>query len=350
MTVARLQRTINDFRSRLMQHEASAVASLEDAYGAVLVAIRPELDALYQQITDKLNAGEAIPPSWLYERLRLENLTLLIQGQIDQYGSMALMHTRQLQHFGVNLGMQAAVQLLDAIKPVGINWTWGTPSSVAIERLVGATQAGSPLADLFAGFGQEAATLVSHVLVAGVSLGAGPRELAPQVQRALGVSRNRALTITRDVSLNSYRGANLETFRANRDVVTKYRRTAALSPRTCAVCIALDGTIYDLDEDFAIHPNDRCVPVPITRPWSEILAPLGIDTSHIPETNPAHSLPTGADWFAKQPEKVQRVVLGNGKYEAWKAGKFQLSDVVKRTFNKDWGHSIQEKSLKALVK
>jgi SPP1 gp7 family putative phage head morphogenesis protein len=347
MTVARLQRTINDFRSRLMQYEASAVASLEDAYGAVLVAIQPQLDVLYEAITEKLNAGEKIPASWLYERLRLENLTLLIQQQIDQYGSMALMHTRQLQHLGVNLGMQAAVQLLDAIKPIGINWTWGTPSSVAIERLVGATRAGSPLADLFAGFGQEAATLVSHVLIAGVSLGDGPRELAPQVQRALGISRARALTITRTEAIRSYRGANQETFRANSDVVQQWRWTCAKQARTCAACLAMDGTLHPLDEDMGSHPNCRCTAVPVTKSWDDILGPLGIDTSTIPDTRP--ELQTGADWLEKQPERIQQAVLG-AKYEGWKAGDFTLKDMVKRSYSPDWGNSISEKPLKALVK
>lgn len=347
MTVARIQRTINDFRSRLLSYEASAVASLEDAYSAVLTAIRPQLDALYQQITDKLDAGEPIPATFLYERLRLENLTLLIQGQIDQYGSLALMHTRQIQHLGVNLGMQAALQLLGATVPMGVNWTWGTPSTIALERLVGATQAGSPLADLFAGFGQEAATLVSHVLVAGVSLGAGPREIAPHVQQALGVSRARALTITRTEAIRSYRGANLETFRTNSDVVEQWRWTCAKQVRTCAACLAMDGSLHPLSEEMGSHPNCRCAPVPVTKSWDAILGPLGIDTSTIPDTRP--ELQTGADWLEKQPARVQQAVLG-AKYEGWKNGDFTLKDMVKRTFDRDWGHSIQEKSLKALVK
>jgi SPP1 gp7 family putative phage head morphogenesis protein len=347
MTVARLQRTITHYRTRLMQQEAGAVASLESAYAGVLAAIQPHLDRLYEDITAKLNAGEEIPATWLYDRLRLENLTLLIQQQVDQYGSLALMHTRQLQHLGLDLGIEAALQLLDATVPVGVRWTFGTPNTVALERLVGATQAGSPLADLFSGFGQEAAKLVRQALISGVAQGNGPREIAPQVRQALGVSRNRALVLTRTESIRAYRGASQEVFRANEDVVDKWRWTCAKQARTCAACLAMDGTLHPLSEEMGSHPQCRCTPVPITKSWDAILKPFGIDASSIPDSGP--QLQTGADWLKEQPAAVQKAIL-QAKYEGWKAGQFELKDMVKKTFDKDWGHSIQEKPLKALVK
>lgn len=344
-TVARLQRTITDYRTRLMWHEAGATTALESAYQGVLTAIQPQLDRLYENITQKLDAGEKIPASWLYDRHRLENLSLLVQHQVDQFGATALMYTRQLQHLGIDLGSQAALSLLDASKPDGVHWAFGTPSTTALERLVGATQAGSPLADLFAGFGREAAKLVSQALISGVAQGNGPREIAPQVKQALGVSRARALTITRTEAIRAYRGANQETFRANDDVVKGWRWTCAKQARTCAACLAMDGTLHALDEEMGSHPNCRCAPIPITKSWDEILKPLGIDASSIPDSRP--QMETGAEWLEKQPERIQRAILG-AKYPGWKAGDFTLKDLVKRTFDPDWGASIQEKSLAQL--
>lgn len=347
MTTARLQRTINEYRSRLMQQEAGARFALEEAYNTVLAVVQPMLDRLYEQITDKLNAGEKIPLYWLHQRLRLENITLLIQQSVDQFGALALSHTRTLQHLGVDLGLRAALDLLRATVPAGVHWTWGMPSMEAIQRLIGATQAGSPLADLFNGFGNEAAKLVKQVIITGVTLGENPRQFAPRVRDALGVSRSRALTITRTESLRAYRGANQETFRANGDVVSQWRWTCAKQIRTCAACLAMDGSLHPLDEEMGSHPNCRCVPTPVTKDWADILRPLGIDTSSIPDTRP--QIQTGADWLDQQNEATQRAILGP-KYEGWKAGDFSLQDMVKRTFDKDWGHSIQEKPLKALVK
>lgn len=342
----RLQRVITDYRSRLMQQEAGARVALEEAYDQVLAVIQPALDRLYEQITDKLNAGEKVPLSWLYERIRLENITLLVQQHVNQFGSLALQHTRTLQHLGVDLGLRAALDLLNSVKPVGVHWPWGMPSEQAIQRLIGATQAGSPLADLFAGFGTEAAKLVKQALITGVTLGNNPRQIAPMVRQALDVSRARALTISRTESLRAYRGANQETFKANSDVVKQWRWTCAKQARTCPACLAMDGTLHPLDQEMGSHPNCRCVPVPVTKDWDDILGPLGIDTSKIPDTRP--QIQSGSDWLDKQDEETQRQILG-AKYDGWKAGTFTLQDIVKRTFDKDWGPSIQEKSLKALV-
>src|SRR5260221_13114291 len=109
--------------------------------------------------------------------------------------------------------------LLNASIPPGINLAFGAPSPTVIANLVGATQAGSPLADLFSGFGAEAAQGVKDALITGLTLGYNPRDIAPQVQQALSISRNRALTISRTEMLRSYRGPNLETFNANNKVV-----------------------------------------------------------------------------------------------------------------------------------
>jgi hypothetical protein len=86
--------------------------------------------------------------------------------------------------------------------------------------------------------------------------------------------------------------------------------------------------------------------VPITKSWSDILGPLGIDTSEIPDTRPV--MQSGVDWFNKQDEATQKAMLG-AKYDAWKNKKFELSDIVGHSHDKEWGGSIHEKSLKQLT-
>ena len=88
--------------------------------------------------------------------------------------------------------------------------------------------------------------------------------------------------------------------------------------------------------------------LPRTKSWDEILSGLDIDASDIEDTRP--DIVSGTDWFGDQDEATQRRVLGNAKYEAWSNGDFDLEDIVGRSYDKDWGHSIYEKSLKQLVK
>src|SRR5579859_3093278 len=138
----RLQQSIAQYRQQLLNHEAAAERALNASYQHTLATIQPQLDKLYQEITAKLNAGEAIPPSWVYERLRLEHLQLLIKQQVDHFGALSLQQTRMLQHQAVTLGQQGALDQLNATVPPGVRWSFGVPSTDAIANLVGATQSG----------------------------------------------------------------------------------------------------------------------------------------------------------------------------------------------------------------
>lgn len=357
---SRILKTVQDYRQRLLAREAQAVAIMERYHAHTIATyIQPRLAKLYDDILKKYDELRAArdpgdttpldaPRSWIVERIRLEGLQLLISDKIDQFGALALTQTRMLQYFGLNLGLESAQQQLHDIVPAAVKSAFGVPSTKAIESLVESTRAGSPLHDLFSGFGQEAAEKAVQALVSGVTNGDNPRTIAPRVQQALGVSRNRALVISRTESLRCYRSAALQTYRANDDVVGGWVWCADLSPRTCAACIAMNGTKHSLDEEFGSHPCCRCSPVPETRSYDSILSQLGIDGSDIPDTRVA--IQSGPDWFNEQPESVKQQILGAAKYAAYNNGDFELSDIVGHSHSDDWGHSIYEKSLKDLLK
>jgi SPP1 gp7 family putative phage head morphogenesis protein len=350
MSLSKLRQTIAHYRAMLRAREATAEHALEYAHQQTLILIKPQLDMLYQAIQDKLDRGETVPLSWLYEQDRLTATAQMIERQINHFGALSQMQVQQLQSQGAYLGVQAGTALLHASVPAGVAWSFGIPSIQAVQNMVGATQIGSPLADLFSGFGAEAAQKASTALISGITLGYGPRQIAPSVQDALDISRNRALTISRTEMLRSYRDANLESFRANGDVVEKWRWTCDLSARTCAACLEMDGEEFPLDESMDSHVNCRCTMVPITASWDSILGPLGIDTSGMDDTSFTDDMQSGDEWFMSQDESVQRSILGNGKYDAWANGDFQLSDIVGHASDPVWGGSIYEKPLKELVK
>lgn len=350
MSTSRLQQAIAKFRADLLAQEAATMRTLDAAHQRILRMLEPELNKLYDAMAEQLATSGKISQSWLYEANRLETIKKLISRDIDQFARLSQQQVGALKHVAATLGTRAAMEFLDAVKPTSVAWTFGLPNPKAINDLIATTQAGSPLADLFNGFGREAAEKAADALLRGVTLGRNPREIAPDVQAALGISRNRALTIARQESLRCYKNSNTETYRANDDVVESWRWTCALSVRTCSSCLAMDGTIHDLSEDLESHVSCRCTPVPVTRSWQDILSDAGIDTSvldDIPDTSP--SLPTGADWLDAQSVSVQKQILGP-RYQGWKNGDFTLSDTVQHSHDPTWGRSIGVKSMKALGK
>jgi Phage Mu protein F like protein len=349
MSTSRLQQTVQHYRAQLLQHEMQAERVLNEAHLHTLASIQPALDKLYKQIADAQQGGGKISPSWLYEQRRLETLNQLITHQVDQYGALASHQAGQLQHMGMELGLQAGQQQLKATVPPGVSWSFGTPSTSAIADLVGSTQAGSPLATLFSGFGQEAADGAAKALITGLSLGNNPRQVAALVQQALGISRNRALTISRSTMLDAYRSSNLATYQANSDVVDKWRWDCDKSPRTCIACLAMDGTLHDLSEEMDTHVNDRCTPTPVTKSWSDLLSPLGIDTSDLPDDSSGDDTQTGADWLDNQDEAVQKQILGNAGYDLWKNNDISLMDFVGKSSDPTWGNSIYRRSIKDIM-
>jgi len=349
MTTPSLLRIVADFRRRLLANEASAAQAMEAAHANTLKVIEVELSKLYDAMTEAIASGETFSLYKLYEANRLETIKRLISSQIDQFGALARTMTGRLQEDGVHMGLDAALQLLQVQVPVGVSWAFGVPSQEALAQLVGATQAGSPLATLFAGFGAEAADKAAKALISGVTLGQNPREFAPQVQGALDVSKNRALVISRQESLRCYRGAALDTYRANNDVVGQWRWTCAKNKRTCIACIVMDGKTFPLSRDFFGHVQCRCTPVPITRGWDDILGPFGIDTSAIPDTR--SNIEIGEAWFKRQGEAIQRHILGDRRYDLWKdpSNDISLKSFVGLKHDKDWGSSIKVRSLKDVL-
>lgn len=343
--LGKLQQTVFQFRQQLLQKDATAEKTLTDAFLQALNAVQAKLSELYQQMDEMQQAGETIPASWLYESRRLAMIKQAITEQFDRYGSLAQQTVQQLQQYATGLGTAAAYNQLQHLSPGG---NLGRPSPDALREFVGATQDGSPLADLFRGYGEQAADDVTKVFIAGLATGENPNRIASQVAERLQISRNKAMAIASTEMIRAYRGSNIATFQANKRICPKWRWTCALSKRTCAACIAMDGTLHDVEEQMGSHTRCRCVPMPITSSYADILEPLGISSAHTQPTQP--ELPTGMDWFHKQDPATQKAVLGEAKYQAWKKGQFQFSDIVAHAHDPQWGKSIREKSLKELVK
>lgn len=100
----------------------------------------------------------------------------------------------------------------------------------------------------------------------------------------------------------------------------------------CAACLAMDGSIWPIDQLMPLHPQDRCTMIPVLRP--ELM----------PEIKE-----NGAEWFAKQSAGVQEKILGPDRLQAWKEGRFQFGQLVTVSNHPIWGPTAHVTSLKNLL-
>ena len=71
----------------------------------------------------------------------------------------------------------------------------------------------------------------------------------------------------------------------------------------------------------------------------------------IPKTiiNPERTDQTGKDWFEQQNEGLQRKLMGNAKFEAWKNGKFDFERLTGTHTDEVYGDMRVEMSLKQIL-
>lgn len=89
------------------------------------------------------------------------------------------------------------------------------------------------------------------------------------------------------------------------------------------------------------RPNGLCYAVPET----VSLAELGIEG--VPEAS--LDVETGEAWFRRQGEGVQRRMMGDKVYEAWREGRFAFGDLVTWRHSDDWGDTPGVTPLRGLV-
>ncbi len=140
----------------------------------------------------------------------------------------------------------------------------------------------------------------------------------------LQTTRREAEALVRTAATDVTGAARMRTFRANKDVVKGWKWVATLDTRTCEVCGARDGKVYDIEVGFAApHMNCRCTPVPVTKSWKE----LGIDLADAPAgTRASMDGQVAADqtwsrWIKRQSAARQDEALGPERARLLRAGK-----------------------------
>lgn len=340
----RIFQVVAQHRAALLRGERQAASEMVRAYGEIWGRIRGQLDLLLEAKATAEAAGEAVDAAWLFKHERLQSLQSQVEHELRGFAEFADPIITRQQGLAVDAALDHAEELTRLAMgklPPGIGFRFNVLPTDALVDLVGFTAKGSPLRELLDGLGQPAGAAVRDALIQGVALGQGPAEIARQVRRASGMGLDRALKISRTEPLRAYRESTRRQYEANSDVVDGWVWMCALTPRTCAVCFALHGSIHPLSEQLDEHPCGRCTALPHVKSWSE----LGIEG--VPDNRPV--VTPGAEQFAALEPAAQDAILGRAGGAAYRAGALRLEDVVGQRFDPDWGSTRRVKSLREVL-
>jgi SPP1 gp7 family putative phage head morphogenesis protein len=288
--------------------------------------------------------------AWKVGKLgRLKDLQKQVAAEVNRYGQYADEEIRQGASRAIVQAQADAKALTQAALPglqpldVQIMARWQSLNPQAVESMLGFLDGAGPISSyLRKQFGAEVSGRVSEALLQNIALGYNPRKAVAAIREAMGSSLTDSLRLARTVQVNAYREGTRAAYVANQEIVPQWRWRSARDERTCASCIAMDGSLHPVTESLNDHWNGRCVatPVPIT------YRDLGFDIDEPPSVLKEQ---TGEDWFKAQPENVQKQMLGPGKFGAWKAGKFEFSQLSQEVSDPVWGTMRVETPLKNLV-
>lgn len=325
----------NAFRLQLLARERRAASAMVRYYGRIWQGLQDDITALQASVN----------PAWTQGQIMRHERVVIIQRQageeLSRYARFADDAIRAGKRESVVAGDRQARALLQAAFPrgAGIDITFAAMPREAVEALVGFLQDGSPLREVIEGYVGSAAGQFSDTMAVGLASGWNPRRLARELRGRFGMGLTDSLRLSRTEQLRAYRTASLHAYQQS-DVVVGWERKATLDDRTCMACIELDGKRYGLDEYMDDHIAGRCAMLPITLSYAD----LGIDA---PE--PDFQREMGRDWFRRQDEATQRRMMGDGMWEAWQEGKFELDRIPKLVRNKTWGDSWVTRGLGELT-
>jgi len=335
------QERLDAQRRKRLAADRALLAELTREQQKAFQAVRRELAKLTRQISEARAKGETVNPAWLFQRQRLDRFERELGTEIALYLDLAKRKIEAAKVRALIDGQGDARELLLSTLPQAISVTPALPLA-QLHSVVLNTQLGTPLGNLLAGLGAEAARGAREKLVEGVALGLGTREIGRNLRDSFAGNSIRALLVARTEVIRTYRDSALQTYKQNRGVIKGWLWIAQLGPRTCPVCIAKHGSFHSLEESFASHPACRCSPAPKTKTWTELGFP-----DDIPETGLDPE--PGEDWFARQSAVTQEAILSPGKYRLYRDGEIKLDDLVQETVHPVWGRGVRERALRDFV-
>jgi SPP1 gp7 family putative phage head morphogenesis protein len=141
------------------------------------------------------------------------------------------------------------------------------------------------LEDWVSNLGRKLTAKIGQELRVSALKGEGYRKMLKRLNRVAGgdLTRAECITIARTTTQTAANEAARLVYERNSHVIKGLRWSATLDNRTCPRCSAVDGLIWysgpskkgrrnvDAMPDIPLHPRCRCVAIPATKSWVDIL-------------------------------------------------------------------------------
>lgn len=359
------KRSINtDFAKELVTRRVNLLRYTQTVRGKVLDHLRLMETELVRKVRESELAGTD------YTKLRLKALLRQTRETINTYYGNA---ETQLDQELLNIA-QVEGQTLQAIAAELISKQIETVvlTPTQLERIVNTSLVrGAPSEDWWSKQSLDTTLRFESEMRLGLSMGETNDQLVKRLRGTptgkrivigdktvrettggvMQTSRNEAEALVRTSVQKVSNDTLMQTYKENSDLIKGVQLIVTLDSRTTPICIALSGGAWDLDgaplPDSPVkrpypgpppyHWNCRSVIVPITKSWEELSGIKGLG-EQVPDDTRASmdgQVPkadlTYESWLKekdKEDPQFARDVLGDGRYELWKAGDIKLNQLV----------------------
>lgn len=329
-----LDEHLKKHRKKIIDREKKTFRELLAAYQNIECELAGQFDDLQKKIKSAQSNGEEISPSWFYREQRLKNLLSQSTDQIMRFGKKTAKIVEREQNEAIKIAAAQTKETFEILteNSPDIRSLGSMLNPQAVETAVGMMGDGSPILEYFQ---KQLAPMVAERIKSEVikasAIGTDFRTMGKRLEAAGGITKHRALTVARSETNRVRRSSQLEVLRENQDILEGWEFCASKSRRTCPVCLALDGRIFKLKDEFPQHPNCRCQILPIIK---------GL---------PRRKRTIGSDWFAEQPDEIKKEILGTESFDAYKKGDVELKDFVGWKNDKRFGRSVYRKPLAKIL-
>jgi SPP1 gp7 family putative phage head morphogenesis protein len=329
-----------DERKRLFERDAAVLSRIRNLYGATLGEINKEIAVVTGRLQSLQPGLDPHKEAGLVAReLKARQWLRHVESRLTQLAQPAANWTTFHQTEASKLGEESIIRAGN--KQLGTVATeWNKLQTEAMEAFAGFAGDGSPLKKVFRKIGPDTAKDMAKVLFNGIGLGKNPMQTGRELRQAASISSIKAQTIARTETIRAYRETQHLSLNENEDVLEGWVWTASKSERSCASCLAMDGTFHKLEERMNSHPNCRCVAVPLTKGIEQVTGRKGLGETRVELGE------TGTEWFKKQGTEAQDFILGPKGGRAYRKGDVKLENFVAKVHDEQWGTYFTRRPLK----
>jgi len=306
------------FRNAVNRQDALALGRLARTYSQLYARMKDKLDALLLVISNM----EEPTKGQVFRLAQYQNLIRSIESELTKYSGFVEMEIKANAQASIDLAVKQTAAYL---KAAGYALPKSLPTN-AIYSMLGFLQEDSPLWKRIGELAGTHAQKVADSLLEGIALGYNPAKTAKMFESVMGGGLTDAMRMSRTSQLYANREAARASYAANADVVIGWMWNASMDGDVCMACAIENGTIHEIDEPMDSHYNCRCVSTPVVKGYE-------------------YDNQKGEDWFKGLSESEQEKMMGKQTFDVWKAGGFELKDMLGRRHDDVYGEMLQTKPL-----